>query len=256
MSTPYNRKIQAIVIHHMGDGQSPNISILKRWNPYNYDYPEYDFGIEADGTVRLGRPLTIQGSHCLSDKPPYNKKGYQWWNRNSIGIGLAGDFTKYPMPQAQFNALVKLIKELMKQYNLTLDNIYPHGQVCFTDCPGCTYSNVPVLKGKWSYDEFENAINQPSPPSPIVPQPFEGGKKVKNLVIYLYPEDSGCAESLGRFYKCPVSFYPKQFTNDLFDLVENVFQVGGSAVNSKVKLISGQDDGDTMVAYLKFIGKL
>lgn len=82
MSTPYNRIIQAIVIHHMGDKRPPEESILGRWNPGGLDYPEYDFGIEADGTVRIGRPLNIQGAHTISDKSPYSQKGYQWWNRN------------------------------------------------------------------------------------------------------------------------------------------------------------------------------
>ena len=163
MSTPYNRAIQAIVIHHMGDGLPPEVSILQRWNPEGLDYPEYDYGIEVDGTVRIGRPLKIQGAHTLSDKPPYSEKGYQWWNRNSIGIGLSGDFTKYPMTMAQFNALVSLVKRLMSEHGLTLDNVYPHGQVTYTDCPGCTYSKVPALtKGKWSYDEFEKAVLGPT----------------------------------------------------------------------------------------------
>lgn len=80
--------------------------------------------------------------------------------------------------------------------------------------------------------------------------------KMKNLVVYLYPEDSGCAENLARHLQCPVSFYPKQFTSDLFDLVDNIYQVGGTAINPKVKLISGNDMDDSMVAYLKFIGKI
>jgi len=86
---------------------------------------------------------------------------------------------------------------------------------------------------------------------------LQGGiKKVKNLVIYLYPEDEGCAMNLARHLQCPCSFYPKQFTNDLFDLVENIIQVGGSSVNPKVKLITGNEFDDTMVSYLRFIGKI
>jgi len=158
MSTPFNRTIQDIVIHHMGDGKPPEVSILQRWNPFNYDYPEYDFGVEADGTIRNGRPLNIQGAHTISDKPPYSQKGSNWWNQNSIGIGIAGDFTKFPMGQIQFNALVALVRRLMSQYGLTLDNVYPHGQVTYTDCPGCTYGKVPALHGMWSYDEFEKAV--------------------------------------------------------------------------------------------------
>lgn len=81
-------------------------------------------------------------------------------------------------------------------------------------------------------------------------------KKVKNLVIYLYPEDEGSAMNLARHLQCPVSFYPKQFTSDLFDLVDNIYQIGGSAVNPKVKLISGTDFDDSTVAYLRLIGKI
>ena len=151
MTIPFNRTIKEIVIHHMGDGRPPSIPIAQRWNPYKSEQPEYDFGIEEDGTVRAGRPLNIQGAHCIADKPQYSKQGQQYWNQNSIGIGLAGDFTKYPMGTAQFNSLVSFVKKLMKQYGLTLDNVYPHGQVKYTDCPGCTYSKVPAMKnGLWS----------------------------------------------------------------------------------------------------------
>ena len=158
MSTPYKRDIKAIVIHHPGDGKPPSVSILNRWNPYRYDYPEYDYGVESDGTIRTGRPLNIQGSHCIATKPPYSQRGDQWWNQNSIGIAVAGDFTKFPMSAAQFNGLVSLVKHLMAQYGLTLDNVYPHCQVANTACPGCTYSKVASLHGMWSYDEFEKAV--------------------------------------------------------------------------------------------------
>lgn len=62
------------------------------------------------------------------------------------------------MPRAQFLSLVKLVKQLMGDSSLTLDDVYPHGQVAYTDCPGCTYSKVPALGGRWSYDEFESAV--------------------------------------------------------------------------------------------------
>lgn len=170
MATLYNRSIKAIVIHHTGDGKPPSIPLSQRWHPSGYDYPSYDFGIEADGTIRDGRPLTVQGAHTVSDKPSYSQRGAQWWNQNAIGIGLAGDFTVYPMPEAQFNALVALVKRLMSQYGLTLDDVYPHGQVTYTDCPGCTYSKVPAMtKGKWSYDEFERAVLSNDTPKVVTP---------------------------------------------------------------------------------------
>lgn len=186
MSTKYNRIIKAIVIHHMGDGLSPKVSILKRWNPFGYQFPEYDIGIEANGTIRKGRPLNYQGAHCVSDKPPYNQKGDNWWNKNSIGIGLAGDFTIFPMPQAQFDALVKLVKQLMAQYNLTLDNVYPHCQISKTACPGCTYNKVPSAYGFWNYNEFEKAVNNKE----------KGDFQMEHAVFYFSDRDYSAARMI------------------------------------------------------------
>lgn len=82
-------------------------------------------------------------------------------------------------------------------------------------------------------------------------------KKVKNLVIYLYPEDEGCAKNLAIHLQCPVAYYPKQFLNDLFDCVENIYQVGGAKVDNRIrKCLSGNDMDDSMVEYLKYVGKI
>lgn len=147
MSDLYNRKIQSIVIHHPGDGQSPEVSITKRWNPYNYQFPEYDFGVESDGTVQTGRPLNYQGAHCISDKQPYISRGDQWFNQNSIGIAVAGDFTKYQMSKVQLLGLIGLVQRLMKQYNIPISEVFMHKHVTYTDCPG-----------NWNYEEFYSLV--------------------------------------------------------------------------------------------------
>lgn len=263
MSTAYNRKIQEIVIHHMGDSKAPTVPIAQRWNPYKYDYPEYDFGVEADGTIRQGRVLTVQGAHCIPTKSPYVQKGNQWYNQNSIGIGLAGDFTKYPMPQAQFNGLVGLVKKLMNQYGLTLDNVYPHGQVTSTACPGCTYSKVPALKGGWSYDAFETAVRSNQTvavpvvtPTPVTPQIIKGSVlKLKNLITYIWEADGHGASYMASAIQAPI-IPSNLLTQDIIDNCENIYQIGGALINPKFKLISGSDRYDTVIAVLKHIGKI
>ncbi|EHQ88307.1 N-acetylmuramoyl-L-alanine amidase [Desulfosporosinus youngiae] len=246
MSTPYNRNIQALVIHHMGDGLPPERSILQRWNPYSYDYPEYDYGIEADGTIRTGRPLSIQGSHAISNKTPYNQRGYQWWNRNAIGVGLAGDFTLYPMPAAQFRALVTLVKRLMAEHGLTLDNVYPHGQVTYTDCPGCTYSKVPALtKGLWSYDEFEQAVL------------IEEEDDVLDVAVLLFTkEDYWAGVDVAARHNCAVFVRPAGNTvpPDAWHAKQLIVIGGPTTGHANEVLLSGNDKYDTAAAVAKYLG--
>lgn len=221
MSTPYDRTIQSIVIHHMGDSLSPDVSILNRWNPYGYDYPEYDFGIEADGTIRQGRPLNVIGAHCRSDKPPYSQRGSFWFNQHSIGIGLAGDFTKFTMPQAQYDALIKLVRQLMAQYNVT--EVFAHQDVTYTDCPG-----------NWDFDKFKTDL-------------AEEKKMFENLVCY-GGFDFGAAQLLADKLHAPL-VHVDNVTDDLWACAKNKFKVGGSEFRD-AKVISGSDRFATMQAVL------
>lgn len=170
--------------------------------------------------------------------------------------------------QEVWNRTVWLIADACVRYGWnTNDNVFSHRGISAMYKETDHTDPIQFLASyNKTWDQLLQAIdtkiaelkNQTSPPSPTpVSQVVEGGNnKVKNLVIYLYPEDSGTAENLARHLQCPVSFYPKQFTSDLFDLVENIYQVGGSAVNSKVKLITGNDFDDSTIAYLKFVGKI
>lgn len=254
MSTPYNRKIQAIVIHHMGDNQPSNIPIVQRWNPKKTQFPEYDFGVEFDGTIVQGRPLNYQGSHCISDKPPYNQKGFQWWNRNSIGIGLAGDFTKFPMPLVQFDGLVKLVKELMKQYNLTLDNVYPHGQVCYTDCCGCTYSKVPELKGYWNYDDFEKAVRDIEQDN----NNDQGSEfQMEHAIFYFTEQDISLARMISsRLGNCAMYCRAGNNANIHSDIkfIKHPIIIGGTEyhINPNTTNLCGYNDYDTAELVAKY----
>jgi len=252
MSTAYKRTIKAIVIHHPGDGKPPSVSILNRWNPYKYDYPEYDYGVEYDGTIRTGRPLNIQGSHCIATKAPYSQRGDQWWNQNSIGIAVAGDFTKFPMPAAQFNGLVSLVKSLMSQHGLTLDNVYPHCQVANTICPGCTYSKVAGSRGFWSYDEFEKAVMAKE----IIKT--TGVIDVLDVAVLLFTKDdywsgSDVAVKNGN---CALFIRPadRSVPKDAMS-VKHLIVVGGATTNHPNEtLLSGNNKYDTAQAVAKYLG--
>lgn len=107
------------------------------------------------------------------------------------------------MGVTQFNALVSLVKSLMAEYGLTLDNVYPHGQVYTTDCPGCIYDKVPELQGGWNYNDFEQAVFG-------TVEGKEEEEMLDNLVIYA-DGDVGTALDLSYKLGCPMVL--KDFAN-------------------------------------------
>jgi hypothetical protein len=148
MSTSHDRTSATIlVVHYFGDGQEPALTkkeLFRRGNPYNYDYPEYDFGIIADGTIIPMRPLTIRGAHCISDIPSMVHSDEQWWNKNSVSI-VIGVGEGYVATDAQLKSLSRFITEWKRKPNSI---IYRHCDITKTDCPNLSYEIWnKVLKG-------------------------------------------------------------------------------------------------------------
>jgi LysM repeat protein len=77
--------------------------------------------------------------------------GWRWRKQEGVNrpydiqICLVGNFNKEVVSNAQFDALVKLINVLRKQYSIPLRSIRQHQDVAdkFTECPG---SNFPFYK--------------------------------------------------------------------------------------------------------------
>lgn len=128
-------KIDAIVIHCSATPEGVDVRAAdidrdhrnKGWKMIGYNYV-----IDLDGTVEVGRPLTMDGAHC--EKPGFSGVPY---NKHSIGIcyigGLAATrnergkivaklnakgkpIAKDTRTPAQKKALVKLVYELMDKY--------------------------------------------------------------------------------------------------------------------------------------------
>ncbi|APF16990.1 N-acetylmuramoyl-L-alanine amidase family 2 [Caldithrix abyssi DSM 13497] len=122
------REIRKIIIH-CTDSQWGNVEIIDRWHKergwdgvgYHYlilnSYPTYRSlkdrrpEPENDGLIKEGRDLEKIGAHC---------RGH---NLDSIGIALVGVNT---FSKAQIYSLQKLIKVLLKQFHLSINNVYGH----------------------------------------------------------------------------------------------------------------------------------
>ena len=148
MSTPFNRTIKKIVVHHLGDGKPYAMPLKGRWNPHGYQYPEYDFGIDEVGREVAGRHLNVLGAHCIADKKFDFANEDNWWNKHAIGVVCCGDFTKYAMPTFMEVGLTQLLTKLCRQHGLTEKDIYAHREVSKTACPGFDIGPIRVAVGE------------------------------------------------------------------------------------------------------------
>jgi N-acetyl-anhydromuramyl-L-alanine amidase AmpD len=152
------RNIKYIILHHSATDYQANAedttgkqiakTICNRaQEKWKKEYPayicDYHFIIGHTGKVFNGQPIEQPSWHCTN---------YQA-NLVSIGICFLGNFENIEMPIEQFNAGVKLVKDLMKQYNIPLINILRHRDVVSdithtansTQCPGKNFPYVPML---------------------------------------------------------------------------------------------------------------
>lgn len=134
------RAIRKIVVHHSA---SPSVSMekIEQWHKERgFSEVGYHYVIQAGGLVRLGRKAQQIGAHC---------KGH---NSDSIGVCVVGSFEDgTPVPGSQWVALVSVVSDLMRQYGLSVRDVYGHKELGKTLCPGFD----PVLLRDELADECE-----------------------------------------------------------------------------------------------------
>ncbi len=152
------RKIQYIILHHSATDYQANKEDItgeiiaksicrnqrEKWLKEYPNYKcDYHFIIGHTGEVFNAQQIEQPAWHCTN---------YQA-NLVIIGICLLGNFENIEMPTEQFNAGVKLIKTLMKEYNVPLINVLRHrdivsditGRANSTECPGKNFPYVHML---------------------------------------------------------------------------------------------------------------
>jgi N-acetyl-anhydromuramyl-L-alanine amidase AmpD len=113
--------IDAIVIHCSATraGQDVHASDIDKWHKERgFKCIGYNYVIDLDGTVEIGRPLTMDGAHC-------NTAGLSGrsYNKHSIGICYVGGLDENgdaadTRTDAQKIALANLIAKLEMEYNI------------------------------------------------------------------------------------------------------------------------------------------
>ena len=152
------RGIKYIVLHHSATEYQQNETDVngkligrticdRAQEKWKKEFPaykcDYHFIIGHTGEVFKAQPIEQPAWHCTN---------YQA-NLVSIGICFLGNFENIEMPIEQFNAGMKLIKTLMKEYNIPLINVLRHRDVVSdithtansTQCPGKNFPYIHLL---------------------------------------------------------------------------------------------------------------
>ena len=125
-------KWRYIIIHHSltKDGKTVSWGAIRHYHTEVRGWKDigYHFGIELareDFEILVGRTLDEPGAHT---------KGY---NDVGIGICVVGNFDLVePHPRA-WERLVKLVKWLMREYNIPPENVRGHREFApYKTCPG------------------------------------------------------------------------------------------------------------------------
>lgn len=106
------KTIDTIIIHCSAtrEGKDFRAADIERWHrEQGFAMIGYNFVVDLDGTVEVGRPLSMTGAHC---------KG---WNDRSIGICYVGGLDENGKPKdtrtlAQKKALAETVQNLMEVY--------------------------------------------------------------------------------------------------------------------------------------------
>ena len=111
--------IDAIVVHCSAtrEGQDVRAADINKWHlERGFKLIGYNYVIDLDGTIEVGRPLTMAGAHC-------NEKGFSGksYNLHSIGICYIGGLDKKGKAKdtrtwRQKRAMQKLINKLVMEY--------------------------------------------------------------------------------------------------------------------------------------------
>ena len=132
VNVQFIRKIDKVILHCAAtpEGKDYTVADIDRWHKARgFKKIGYHYVIYRDGSVHQGRPESEIGAHTAN------------YNAHSIGIcyiggmdarGVKAKDTRTPQ---QKEALVKLVKEILKKYNLTLNNVYGHYQFANKACP-------------------------------------------------------------------------------------------------------------------------
>jgi hypothetical protein len=123
----------------------------------------YHFAVDRAGRVWQARPLAYQGAHVHSH------------NEHNLGIVLMGNFEIQSPSAAQLTSLASFIGFLRKIYAIDLNNVFTHGELGDTSCPGKLLQDyMDRSRLSWASAEgirWNKLTTKPAPDAASAPSP-------------------------------------------------------------------------------------
>lgn len=176
---------QRVLIHHFAaDSTIPAVHAYHQ--SQGHQGIDYNIVVDKDGSVYWGRGLEYSGGSVNNSNA--KTKGY---NSTSVAVALRGDREHNAMPQAQWDALCRVTRDLVKYYGLSGNRcVLGHDEAAgpgYTDCPG-RYVDMSALRtyALGEVDKVDEVHPIVGPPSPLIPNIAPEYYK-KNLVKLTSP---------------------------------------------------------------------
>lgn len=132
------RRVTTVIVHHTAGRDTQTAAEIRAFHtappPKGRGYSDigYHWLVRriAGGpwTVEAGRPEALVGAHDADE------------NADSIGICIAGDYTKGPVPVDAWAVLVATVADVCRRHGLTADQVEGHREdepaKTATACPG------------------------------------------------------------------------------------------------------------------------
>ena len=123
-----------VIIHHSltADGATVSWQAIRRYHIETNGWRDigYHFGIElvnSEYEVFVGRDLNEVGAHCLG------------MNDKAIGVCFVGNFDLASPPPPQWKRGLKLVRNLMSQFEIPASKVLGHRDFASKSCPGTQF---------------------------------------------------------------------------------------------------------------------
>jgi len=124
-----------IIVHHTAADRG-NMEYYRELHQKERGWPDIAYHILINNGSYNTMPGQIEVSQAWLERSHHYSTKRTMFNYFGIAVALVGNFSRYPIPGLQKEALVELLARLATDHGVAVENIVGHGEVWTTECPG------------------------------------------------------------------------------------------------------------------------